>query len=157
MNATPQSYNFGRGLIEQHRGVLGILTVLSMYGLFNAILFAADGWQDAPEPLIFAFAGCCAIQPVLLGLWAALGPGAFMLRLPLVVNGLAMVTLATTILPPASRNSPNYDSRFFAWLGPVATIVFCFAMIIGGLARWWTRQSIRAPGSRTGERSPLRF
>ncbi len=144
-------------IVTRHQATLPVFGLVLAYALFNAILFAAD-WSngDMPESLL-VFAGCCAIQPMLLGLWAALGPGAFLLRLPLVANALVLVVLATILLPPLGDRSLNSENELVVWLVLVGAMIFVFATILGAVVRWWSRQSIQLFGDSTRSHSPIRF
>jgi hypothetical protein len=141
----------------RNRGALAVVILAFFYALFNAYLFAADWSNDDAETLLFALVGCCAIQPVLIGLWTALGPGAFMLRVPFALNILVCVVLATGLFPVYEPGSPSSDARFAVWLLAAGAFIYGMATILGGIIRWWSRQSIQLVGESRSSSSPFRF
>src|SRR5262245_791336 len=141
----------------RHRGAVAIVGLVLSYAAFNAILFTADWFDRVPEMVALSLAGCCAVQPLLLGMWGALGPGPFILRLPFAINALFFVILAIGVFPPTENGSPATDARFVLSCVAIGVILFGMSVLLGAAARWWSRQSIRSLQDPAGGHSSVRF
>ena len=68
--------------------------LIAGYVLFNVLVYLVVSFVDRPTAFALVLLGGLAAEPILFGVWAAMGPGSFLLRLPFVIAALGVVIIS---------------------------------------------------------------
>ena len=141
---------------SNYRPVLAYCGVIIGYITFNSLALSVMHYQPRENEYLIAFAvGAFVFEAVSVGMWLAMGTGAFVMRLPFVIASICIV--CTAIGLAATSVEPVERIDFIAILLSASLIVFLafiLFLIVPGLFDAASCLKIRRRG---GEAGKVRF
>jgi hypothetical protein len=126
---------------RRHRAVLAVALLVVMHVAFRALLNPIGvSVGTIPEWVGLLCMGILVSQPVLFGIWAAIGPGAYIARVPATFAALIAVCIAGVIrrwnllLPSVAATSIQADQ--FVWDLALFALVMGTMWIVGRFVGW---------------------
>jgi hypothetical protein len=132
--------------------LIGIVLWFAAVNTASMWLFPDSGAWEELEAIIIGF---WAFEPMIFAIWAALGPGRFAVRLPLVVPCLMLVVAAPGLRKASLADTEKYE---FITLTTAAMTLLAITLLLLLLARrstGWRIVTRETPAS--GEAAPLQF
>jgi len=139
-----------------YRPALAYCGVIIGYIAFNSIALSLMYHQPHENEYLISFAvGAFAFEAVSLGMWLAMGAGAFVMRLPFVFASICIV--CTAIGLAATSMEPVERIDFIAILLSAGLIVFLAFTLFLIVRRFVRRRVVSQDSTRGGEAGKVRF
>lgn len=137
---------------DRNRSTWALAGIVVGFALFNSI--ATFLWPTNDSPVGFLLLGAMDTQPLLFGMWTALGAGSMVTRFPMATACLMMLFVAPGYLPAAFADIQRRDF-IAAVLAGLA--VYSVAVILFALFRRFTGSRIISNASALSHDHRVRF
>ena len=115
------------------RTPLALASIVAAFAIFNSV--ATWIWPDHEGILSFMMLGAFTMQPILLGIWTALGAGSILTRLPIAVPCMLLLFVVPGYIPAASADVRRIEFIAFALAG---FAIYVAAIVLFLIFRWFT-------------------
>jgi hypothetical protein len=141
---------------SNYRHGLAYCGVIIGYIAFNSIALSVMHHQPRENEYLIAFVvGAFAFEAVSIGMWLAMGTGAFVMRLPFVFASICIVCTAIGLVTTSMEPLERID--FIAILLSAGLIVFLAFILFLILRRLIRRRVVSQDSPRGGEAGKVRF
>src|SRR4051812_13362617 len=130
-----------------------LIGVITGYVLLSSVAqwFLASGNESLVSYLLM---GVLVFEPVMIGIWTALGAGSMLLRLPIAIPCLLLLFVAPGYIPAAYA---DVERREFTYTVVAGFGVFVAATIVFLIFRRITRFRIQSPDVQTQDSTRMKF
>jgi hypothetical protein len=141
---------------SNYRHALAYCGVIIGYIAFNSIALWVMYYQRPENEYLIAFAvGAFAFEAVSVGMWLAMGAGAFVTRLPFVIASFCVVCTAISLVSTSIERMERIE--FIAILLSGGLIVFLAFILFLIVRRFIRRRVVSQDSPRGGEAGKVRF
>jgi hypothetical protein len=111
----------------------------------------SDGWEEFESIII----GFWAFEPMIFAIWAALGPGRFAIRLPLIVPCLMLVVAAPGLRKASLADTEKYEFITLTTAAMTLLAITSLLLLLVRRSTGWRIEIRETPAS--GDAVPLQF
>lgn len=133
---------------RSNRALLLVVAGLATLNSFGSFI------SEVAEPVAVAIWAAVVVQPLLIGMWTALGSGSMLTRLPLAAPSLMLLFVAPGYIPAAYNSTHRYE---FVTLVLAGFAVFGISIAVFTLFRYITRLRILPVTRPNVDRSNVAF